>query len=112
MADAIQNLVPNIPTALSGTRLLEMADRVRFRMEDYTGATIGSTGITEMYQPALFNLSMAEVLPILHLVGGDTSIGEMRMGMSAMAAMEYYREQGEKELKRLGMKTTFYKAYG
>ena len=111
-ADAVQNLVPNIPTALSGTRLVDVAERVRLRIEDWTGETVGSAAIIEKYQPALFNLTIAEVLPLLHIQGGDFSIGDMRSGRSALDAAQYYKEQGEKELKRLGMKTIYYKAFG
>lgn len=111
-ANTIQNIIPNVPSAVSGTQLLDIVDRRRLYMEDYTGLTIGSTGILAKYQPALTNLAISDVLRLIHLQGGDTSIGDVRLGNSALTSAEYYERQGIKELQRLGMKTTIGKTFG
>lgn len=111
-SDELFNLIPNIPTAISGNTLLGLIDRARFRIEDYTGQTVGSTGIAEKYQPALLNLSAANLLKFMHLQGGDMSIDNIRVGRSNLDSAQMFEDEGIKELQRLGMKTTIYKAFG
>lgn len=111
-ANAIQNIVPNIPSAISGAQLLDIVDRRRLYMEEYTGLTIGSVGITTRFQAPLISLATADVLRYIHLQGGDTSIGEVRLGRSALDSADKFEEQGMKELKRIGTKINYYKAYG
>ena len=106
------NMIPNIPTTISGLTLDGMVDRRRFYMEDYTGQTIGSTGISTTFQPALVNLTAADLLRLIHLRGGDMSIGDVRVGRSALEAANSYQEIGMKELQNLGRKSRFYKALG
>jgi len=111
-ANAIQNIVPNMPLPISGTQLLDIVDRQRLFMEGKLNVTIGSVGIVAKYQPALISLSLANVLPLIHLGGGDTSIGEVRLGMSAMQAAQHYKEQGMEELRRLEVFMQSYKVLG
>lgn len=111
-SNEIYNLVPNIPASISGNSILALIDRERLRMEDYTGATIGSVSIAEKYQPALVDLSIAKLLPLIHLQAGGTVIDGVSMGNSAMDSAKYFEDRGMSELRRLGMRTTVYKAYG
>ena len=111
-ATAIQNIVPNIPTAISGGQLLDIVDRRRLYMEDYTGLTIGSVGITARFQPVLINLATADLLKLMHLGGGDTSIGDVRLGRSALDSADRFEKMGIDELRRLGMKSTVSKVFG
>lgn len=111
-SDAVYNSIPNIPASISGTQLLGIIDRVRLKIEDYTGLNVGSVGIAERFQPALYNLSMGEVLPLIHLQGGDTSIGDIRVGRAALDGAAHFKEEGWNELKRLGMKSTISKVFG
>jgi len=111
-ATELFNLIPNIPTSISGTTLNNCVDRARLRIENYTGNTISSTGIEDKYQPALINLTAANVLRFIHLQGGDTSIGDVSLGKSALESAQFFETEGIAELRRLGMKTTLYKTYG
>ena len=111
-AAELHNMIPNIPTSLSGASLLSVIDRVRLKIENYTGQTVGSVGIDENYQSALTNLSVAKTLVLVHLQGGDTSIGDVSLGRSAMDGAGSFESQGMAELRRLGMKTTLYKTFG
>ena len=112
VANVIQNTIPNVPASVSGAQLLDVVDRQRLFIEERSGLTVGSTGIAERFQPCLLNLSLAEVLPMIHLIGGDTNIGEVRVGMSALQTAQYYRELGMKQLNEFGKKIQFYKALG
>jgi len=111
-ANAIQNMVPNIPVSISGGQLMDIVDRSRLRIEDYTGQSVGSTAIAEKYQPCLINFSIAELLPLIHLQGGGMSMAGMSTGNSAMDAAATFEARGMVELRRLGMKSTVYKVYG
>ena len=112
IADQLHDIVPNIPTAISGATLMDMVDRRRLFIEDYTGLTVGSTGISTTYQPVLFNLTVADLLRALHLRGGDMSMGDMRVGRSALDSAERFETMGMKELQILGKRMRFYKALG
>ena len=111
-ANAIQNIVPNIPISISGAQLLDKDDRRRLYVEDYTGLTIGSVGIITRFQPALINFAIADLLKLMHLGGGDTSIGEVRLGRSALDSADRFEQMGIKELQRLGIKSTVSKVFG
>ena len=108
----IHNMIPNVPATISGGTLLSIVDQRRLKIEDYTGTLLGSTAIPEKYAECLVNLSLAKVLPLVHLQGGDTSIGGVRLGMSAMDAAKYFEDEGKAALARLGMKSTIGKAFG
>lgn len=110
-ADILQKTIPNIPSAISGAQLYDIVDRVRLRMEDYTGATIGSTAIITLYQPALINLSTAALLRLIHLQGGDTSMADIRIGRAALDSATEFEKMGIEEMRRLGMKSTITKVY-
>lgn len=112
VSTALINLIPNVPTSISGAQLLDLVDRRRLQMETWTGATIGSVGIAETYQPALVSLSAADLLRFMHLQGGDTSIDNIRIGNAMLESAKMFEEKGMKELKALGHKILYYKAWG
>ena len=112
VSTALLNLVPNIPSSISGVQLDDVAERQRLFIEDYTGLTVGSVGIAPRFQPALLNLSAAETLRFVHLHGGDMSIDGIRVGNSALSSAEKFQETGMTELRRLGNKGLSYKVFG
>jgi len=111
-------LVPETPTAISGTPLLGIADRERLFMEDYTGQSIGSTGIAEKFQPALIDLTQAEVYGILEAESAaddtlrlaDFSVKSARSSKNSQSTI--YHEMGIQKLNNLGRKVRFFKANG
>ena len=78
VAVQVYNAVLDIPTALSGTVLRDIADRQRLYMERFTGQTIGSKGIAERFQQPLIDLTCAAVLSSMELQGTDVS--KVRLG--------------------------------
>ncbi len=73
ISDAVYSLVEDIPTSISGTRLLEIADQKREYVEQYTGASIGSNSIALQFQGPLTKLTAAETLNYMQLIGADVS---------------------------------------
>ena len=112
IAAQLHDIVPNIPTAISGGTLMDMVDRRRLFVEDYTGLTVGSVEITTTYQPVLFNLTAADLLRMVHLRGGDMSMGDIRVGRSALDSADRFEALGMRELQILGKRSRFYKALG
>lgn len=115
VAAEMNNLVENIPVAISGATLLALIDRTRLFMESFTGETIGSTGIAEKYQPALVDLSVANLLEHMEIVGADVSsvsLGELSIGKgkggNLSSAKESIRERGMKILETYGTEVRFY----
>lgn len=109
VATQILSLVEDVPATISGAILLDLIDRKRLFMETYTGQSIGSVGIAEVYQPPLFNLSVAELLRYMNIIGVDnTSISlgdfsESKGGQSDLiVSSEYYETQGMEALKSIG----------
>lgn len=114
VAGIVQSRIENIPTSLSGTQLIAMADEERLYAERYTGQTIGSVDIAEKYQPALIALTSANLLDNMQLTGvdakgvklGDFST-EQGQGSNVSSAAKAFKERGEKKLRELGRRTSF-----
>lgn len=119
MAASVLDLVPNVPTSISGTRLLEIADRKREFVQNYTGITIGSNSIDIKYQDVIVNLSAAQTLKNMMLTGADAGnirIGDFSINKGASDSLSVSAERLEADamfqLKSLGRKITFKKALG
>ena len=56
------SVTDNIPNNLSGTYLLNMADRKRVFVGNELGVTIGSNAIPEKYQLAILNFTIADAV--------------------------------------------------
>lgn len=115
----VLDVIEDVPTAISGTRLLEIADQQRELVENYTGETIGSTSIDIKYQGVISNFTCAEVLRFMELIGIDTQstkLGELTVskgqGSSTMSSSNRFKEEGWKRLRELGTSISYYKALG
>jgi len=119
VAETVLALVPDVPTSISGTQLLNIADRSRQYVQNYTGVTIGSNSIGLDYQNAILYLSIANTTELMNLTGADAqsvTLGELtinkgttnnltQMGLTA-------KQMAMEELKTLGGKSTYYKSNG
>lgn len=119
IAATVQDLIESIPTAISGTRLLEIANRQVAFVESFTGASIGSKGIVLKYQGALVDLTCAEVLSLMNTIGADVnsiSLGDFSESKGGetnlMVASKNFEERGMKKLNTIGSKISVYKAFG
>jgi hypothetical protein len=117
IATRVINRVGSIPVSISGTELLAMInDRVIF-IEQFTGQTIGSVAIAEMYQPALLSFSIADTLRAIDSQQGnvnDYTLGDLRIkkGFGADSLAQSFEDDGTTKMKRLGRQFKVYKAYG
>ena len=114
---AVHALVPNISSTLSGARLLEIADRKREYVENYTGVAIGSTAITIDHQDIIVNLTASQVVrsQLLSAAGQNVSLGDFSKGSSTSAfstAAQTFEDAAKEQLKSLGRKVNYYKAWG
>lgn len=107
--DVLTSEVESIPASLSGTPLNRMIDGVRLYMENYTGQSIGSTAIAEKYQPALIDLTKAQLYLRISEEGSDAnsiSIGPfsktMGQGSNVDTNATQFKAIGMDELKILG----------
>ena len=76
----IFNGISPMPTNVSGI-LINIVDRNRYRIEQWTGATIGNV-IAEQYQASLFDLSFADVLRMMavqDMGAQDISLGDLNV---------------------------------
>ena len=114
----VHALVPNVPSTLSGTRLLEIADRKREFVENYTGTSIGSLAITIDHQDIITNLTAAQVVRSMMLTGADA--GKVRIGdftvdktgnTNLKIAADVFENDAMVQLKSLGRKVTFHQAF-
>jgi hypothetical protein len=119
IATRIQNRVDDIPTSISGAELIQIVDEQRLFMEEYGGFTIGSVAIAEKYQPALVDLSTAELLANMQLQGGDynsASLGPLSIkkgeGSNVLTASQSFHKSGMLKLKRLGSVIRFKRVLG
>jgi len=119
VTSSVMDLVEGIPTAISGTRLLEIADRQRQKVEEYTGVTIGSTSIGIKYQEAILQLTIAKTAKDMQSFGADASeikLGEFTVKKGSdsnlQAIVRNSSIAANEELKCLGRKINFFKANG
>ena len=119
VASAVQDLVPDIPTAISGTRLLELADRKREFVTEFTGLTIGSNSIGIRFQSIVTNLTVAETTRLMSLQGADASsvkLGEFSISKGAGGNLDTvgqnFEDMAMKELKAIGKRIQVFKALG
>lgn len=117
VATEVLTVIPSVPATLSGNPTERIADRQRFFMEKFTGQSIGSVGIAEQYQPALFHLTCAQVLSSMELIGADAAlvkIGEFTVQKGKFSniseAKSNYKKSGMEELMAIGKKVNFYQA--
>lgn len=114
----VHALVSDVPSAISGTRMLEIIDRKREFVAQYTGTTIGSNAIEDKYQDPITLLSASMVLKGMLLTGIDAEevrLGDLtvRKGIGGNVAqgIKQFEEEGMTQLKLLGKKVTTYQAY-
>jgi len=86
--------------------------------EEYTGQTIGSVNIALQFQPALVNLTIANLLPMMNLTGTDGTsftLGDLSQGgggrSNLIESSEFFKEQGMKELNAIGKDMRYQKAF-
>ena len=116
IADRVYNLVDNIPTNISGTELINLVyDQVIFAQQ-FTGLSIGSTAISERFQPALVSLTAGAVQRAKELQGTGKSftLGDFSAQQSAAAAgqLNGWEVDGREKLRQIGRQFKVYKAYG
>ena len=120
VSDEVFNLVDDIPENISGTTLLNMIDRKRIYMEQYLGATIGSTAIADKYQGPLINLSCGDLLNFINIHGTDASevkLGEFSVKKGggdfspASTAANAFDKQAMQELNELKDKYNYYRSW-
>ncbi len=115
----VHALVPNVPSSLSGARLLAIAHRKREFVQNWTGETIGSQSIEEKHQDIIINLTASETASSMMLTGVDASsikLGDFSIkkgaGGNLDLASKRFEERAMKQLNSLGRKINFYKALG
>lgn len=110
--------VENVPTYLSGTPLWEMAYESIVDMEQYTGQSIGSTGINQKYHKAILNFTISEVTSLMDVQGADASnikLGEFSIKKGGDSNLSKQSKHSlmiaEKALKNLGRGTRSYQTF-
>ena len=118
MATEAQTLIENLPVSLSGAPVERIAHRQVQFAEEYTGKTIGSTGIALQFQPALVDLTIADVLNYMQLTGGDFSnirLGDFSISKGAQGnlqtASDFFKKQGMIKLQEIGRSVRYIKVY-
>ena len=86
---------------------------------DWTGATLSTTSIPLAYQSPILNLTIADVLKSMALIGADVasiSLGDFSVNKGGdsnlMESSLKFHEVGMEELRNLGKVSRFKKGYG
>ena len=113
------DLLEDVPANISGTRLLELADRQRQKVQEYTGITIGSNSIGIKYQEAILQLTIAKTAKDMLSLGADavsTTIGDFTIKKGATSNLDvvykHSMDSANEELKCLGKRISSFKANG
>ena len=115
IALTIFNAVAPMPNSVSGTLITFVNNRI-FYVENYTGDTIGTTSISEKYQPAITDLSFADAIRAMSLQDmgvKNVSIGDLSTDNSNLFEMaKQFEDRGNIEMKSLAKSIKFFKARG
>lgn len=118
IATRIQNLIDNIPTAVSGEIINLVEQEIQFAAE-YTGKSIDTTNIPIQFQPAILDLSMSSVATVMAAQGADVSnihLGPLSVAKGSSSNLQVVfmnmRERGLQKLREIGRNSRFFKAFG
>lgn len=118
VAERVLVLVENVPSNISGTVLVDMADESRNFIEQYTGQTVGSVGIDVKFHKALAFLTARDTISTMITLGADVSsfsLGELSVskgkGSNLDSAADRFDKAAMEELKRLGKKVNTYQSF-
>lgn len=114
LGSVVYNLIDNIPTGISGVLPFLVSQSV-FQVENYTGDTISESAITNTYQPAIINLTIAQVLGQMEAQGLGTKsvkIGELSITKGMMdGTSKSYKDLAMKQLNDLGHHMSYYQTW-
>lgn len=111
----VYSWISNIPVGISGI-LPVIVDQQIISVETFTGKSVGTTAIAEVYQPAIFSLTISNVLKAMEAQGvgiKSVSIGDLSItkGMSEGTSREW-KEWGMEQLNQIGQHMSFYQCWG
>lgn len=114
IGSVVNTIVENIPAGISGLMTTLVNQQIYFA-EQYTGNTIG-TNVSDVYQPAIINLTVGNVLGLMEAQGLGTrsvSIGELSItkGMKEGASTDF-KDLGIKQLQEIGQHMSYYQCWG
>lgn len=117
VTDAVYARVDSIPTSISGAQLINIADQMRVKMENFTGLTVGSVGISERFQGVLTSLTAAKTQQLIDIQGADKGfrLGDLTIDQSSTSSGrgDAMWEAAEKDMKQeIGRAFRVYRAYG
>lgn len=109
----VYNLITGIPVGISGL-LPTLVNQQIYFAEQVTGYDISPSAIEEKYQPAILDLTCANVLSLMESQGLGTKsvqIGELSLtkGMVEGTSL-FYKNLGMEKLNSLGTTISYYKA--
>ena len=112
----VQNMIPNVPSSLSGTNMHPLIDRKRQFVADYVNETIGSNAIGIKYQDSIILLSCSQVVKGMMMTSsnsGDVELGDFKKsrGDSFNTIARNFEEEGMNQLKLLGKNVTTYQTF-
>ena len=114
LGSIVYNLIENIPTGISGT-LPFLVDMAVYQAENYTGNNISTLSIGDTYQPAVINLTIAQVLGQMEAQGMGTKsvkIGELSIAKGMVEGTSTsYKNLAKNQLNDLGHKTSYYQSW-
>ncbi len=115
----VLDLVEGIPSNISGTRLLEISDRQRQKVEEYVGTAIGSNSIGIKHQEAVLQLTIAKTVKDMMTLGADsteTKLGDFTVKKGSDSNLKVVADMANQaareELRCLGKRVTTFKANG
>lgn len=114
---AVLNLVPDVPTGISGL-LPDLANQSMMFAQNYTGQNIGSNSINETFQGPIMNLTAAKVSSLMAMQGVDESVSLGEFSVSAgpsqtsnQTVSDMYNKVAMMELTRIGGATRYGRTY-
>ena len=119
VGEVVLSMIDNVPVAISGVQLNNIADRNRQFVQNYTGVVIDSSNIDIAYQNVILYRTISDTAMVMNSLGADTSsisLGDFSTSKGGetnlVKVSQNFKEMADKEIKELGRKVRYYKAFG
>lgn len=104
--------VQGVPVSVSGLPMENFCVQGINALQNWTGDSIGTTGIAEKYQPFLVEYTVARTLAYMHGVGVNFSLGALSVaGGGANPLIQASLDSMKMELQSVGRKIGVYKSF-
>ena len=116
-AELINKKIDNLDDNISGTMLAQI-NQVILDVENATGESIGSVAVAPKFQPAILNLSLAQIYMEQNAIGTDAEsvkLGDFQVKKGGDSNLvknaEFFEKRGMQQLSNIGYDSNSFQTF-